>query len=534
MKVWIFGVGLLGVVAVSAALIRMATAPPQITLATTPGGLSSLKSDNVEFLQSGEFRVEQIVLKKPNGDKYPGATFGSSTFDQQRRELKLTFPWGTIKTGYAADKNRLTITITTTNTSDSETIEEVRYTPLALKFPEKVREYDGSTPLLAHNFGQVAAVKVSHDSGTLAVVGEDLEKPLMVGFPWALNRPTNTQFPLSIHTGRVASYPDSYPFIRRPIAPNSSDTYVVTLRFGRASTSADKLLEDTDKRLAETYPQQLHWPDRRPIGAIFLATDSQNWSANPRGWLGDAHVNVMTAAGVEEFHQRILKLANAAISVMRDMNAQGAITWDIEGQQFPHGTTYIGDPRMIDALAPEMTGVVDEYFARFRAAGLRSGVTVRPQSLRLSPDHKTADQLTVADPTDLLIEKIAYAKKRWGVSLIYIDSNTNATDPNPLDVAIIRKVAAAFPDCLLIPEHSNIRYFAYSAPSVELRHGIVSTPDYVRDAYPQAFSVIYTADGPLDLDHDALKAAVKRGDSLMYRTWYPDPQNEKVKSIYHP
>jgi hypothetical protein len=533
MKLWIFGVGLLGVVAVSAALIKMANAPPQVTIATVPTGLSSVKSDNVEFLKSGQFRIEQVTLRKPNGETYSGATFGMDEFDQQRNELKSSLPWGTVKTAYTAAKNRLTLTITTTNTSDSETIEAVRYTPLALKFPEKVKEYDGSTPLLAHNLGQVAVVKVSHDSGTLAVVSEDLDKPLMVGFPWALNRPVNTEFPLSVHTGLVKSYPDSYPMIRRPIPPKSSDTYVVTLRFGRARASEDQLLEGTDKKLAEAYPQQLQWTDRRPIGAIFLATDAQSWVDNPRGWFGDGHVNVMTPAGIAEFHQRLLNLANSAIGVMRDMNAQGAITWDIEGQQFPHGTTYIGDPRKVELLAPEMAGVVDEYFARFKAAGLRTGITVRPQLLELSADKKTASQTTVADPTDLLIDKISYAKKRWGVSMIYIDSNTNATDPNPLEVAIIRKVAAAFPDCLLIPEHSNLRYFAYSAPSVELRHGIVSTPDTVRDAYPKAFSIIYTADGPLDLDHDALKAAVKRGDVLMYRTWYPDPQNEKVKAIYN-
>jgi hypothetical protein len=93
-------------------------------------------------------------------------------------------------------------------------------------------------------------------------------------------------------------------------------------------------------------------------------------------------------------------------------------------------------------------------------------------------------------------------------------------------------VAAAFPDCLISPEHSVLRYYAYSAPFAELRRGIVTTPDSMRDVYPKAFSLIYTADGPLDLYRNGLKAAVKQGDSLMYRTWFQDPQNEKVKAIY--
>jgi hypothetical protein len=531
MKLTVYkGIGLLGVVAISSVLIRMAGSPPQVTIATMPSGLSSLKSDDVELLQSGEFRVEQIVLRKPNGERYPGATFGSSEFDQERRELTVTFPWGTIKTGYAASRNRFTLTITTSNASNSDTIESVHYTPLTLKFPQKVKEYDGSSPLLFDNLGQPAAVSVSYDSGALAVVSEDLEKPLMIGFPWANNRPANTEFPLSVHTGRVDSYPDSYPLIRRPIAPHNSDTYVVTLRFGRANATEDELVEDISHKFAGAFPQRVNWPDRRPIGAIFLGTDAQDWASNPRGWFADSHVNVMTPAGVAEFRGRLLSLADTAVGVMRDMNAQGAVTWDIEGHHT--GSLYVGDPRAFETLAPEMAGVADEYFARFRAAGLRTGITVSPRMLRISADGKTAQEIPVADPTDLLIQKISYAKKRWGVTLIYINSNTNASDPNPLDVAIIQKVAAAFPDCLLIPEHSNLQYYAYSAPSMELRHGYISTPASVREVYPKAFSVIYTADGPLDIDRDALRAAVKQGDSLMYRTWWPDPQNEKVKSIY--
>ncbi len=239
-----------------------------------------------------------------------------------------------------------------------------------------------------------------------------------------------------------------------------------------------------------------------------------------------------TPEGADNFRQRLMVLADTAIAIMRDMNAQGAITWDIEGQQFRHATTYIGDPRLIDELAPEMGKVADEYFARFRAAGLRTGVCIRPQLLKVSADKKSADQTVVQDPTDLIISKIAYARKRWGISLVYLDSNVNADDSNPLDVAVIRKVTSAFPDVLLIPEHSNLSYYAYSAPYEELRHGATSTPEVMRAVYPKAFSTIYTADGPLDMYRDGLRAAVKGGDALMYRTWFADPQNEKVRALY--
>ena len=163
---------------------------------------------------------------------------------------------------------------------------------------------------------------------------------------------------------------------------------------------------------------------------------------------------------------------------------------------------------------------------------MRVGVCIRPQSLHLSADKKVATQEPVADATQILIDKIAYARKRWGATLIYIDSNVNAKDPNPIDASIIQKVAATFPDCLLIPEHSNLRYYAYSMPLMQLSQGRLGTTDLVRTTYPNATSLIFTLDGPLDLYRDALTASVKHGDIPMYRTWYPDPQNEKVKALY--
>lgn len=509
-----------------------AGSPPPVAIASTANGLSSIKSGDVEFLENGDFRVDSVLLKDAAGETREGSVTAARSFDRKAQLLRLTFPWGTVKTHYEAIGNRVQLTIDAHNTSATDTIQGIHFTPLTLKFPDRVVEYDGSIPLLEHNIGQVAAVKVSWSSGTLAVVSDDIQKPLMVGFPWALNKPTNTEYPLSIHTGRVNNYPDSYPTLVRPIPPQASDRFAVSLRLGRKKATEASLAADVYKNFATAFPPQLQWTDRRPVGAIFLATGPQDESSlNPRGWFGDPKLNVSSPGGRADFRQRILNLADGAIGIMRDMDAQGAITWDIEGQEFRHATTYIGDPRLTDTLAPEMADVADEYFRRIHDAGFRTGICVRPQLLKLSADKKTAEQTSVADTASLLIEKIAYAKKRWGITLVYLDSNVNE-EHNPLDASIIQKVAAAFPDCLIIPEHSNLRYYAYSAPFGELRHGIVTTPETMREVYPKSFTLVYTADGPLDQYRDGLKAAVKRGDSLMYRTWFTDPQNEKVKAIY--
>ena len=86
-------------------------------------------------------------------------------------------------------------------------------------------------------------------------------------------------------------------------------------------------------------------------------------------------------------------------------------------------------------------------------------------------------------------------------------------------------------------ELSFLRPFAELAEALaslflQLRGGHVSTPANVRRIYPGAFTVLNVADGPVDADHDALVAAVRQGDILLFRAWWDDTYNAKVKSIY--
>ena len=251
------GVGLAGLAAVSLGVAHMVSVRmPAVSVEFSPAGLTRSESDNVEFLENGVFSIQHVELRKPSGEIYFGPTLGSTQVREDRKEIFKTLPWGTVKIGVATSGNRLTMTIITTNTSNSETIQGLWYQPLTLRFPGKVKEYDGSTPLLSHNVGEVAATKVSFGSGTLAVAAEDPDKPLMVGFPWALDRPANTVFPLSVHTDRVKMYPDSYPTIRRPIPPRESEQFVISMRFGRRRL-ATKLLGDIYHRYGQVFRRSL-------------------------------------------------------------------------------------------------------------------------------------------------------------------------------------------------------------------------------------------------------------------------------------
>ena len=87
-----------------------------------------------------------------------------------------------------------------------------------------------------------------------------------------------------------------------------------------------------------------------------------------------------------------------------------------------------------------------------------------------------------------MLKKITYAHKRWGATLFYIDSTVQ---PNGavMDAAIFQRLAAAFPDSLLIPEESTPKYYAYTAPfQTFLFHKDLGTDPTARRYYPHAFS----------------------------------------------
>jgi hypothetical protein len=300
---------------------------------------------------------------------------------------------------------------------------------------------------------------------------------------------------------------------------------------------------DVLQQYAKKHPFRLQWPDRRPVGMMYLASSGIKVPANPRRWiLHGGKLDVSTAEGKTTFRTALLELADRSIGLLKEMNAQGMITWDPEGQEFM-GAVYYGDPRLISSLAPEMefageeaNPAIDAYFEKFRLAGLKVGVCLRPQQIVMvdgKPRQGAADNAQAA--ADILKDKLAYAKKRWGCTMFYIDSTVDGIDGKgeALPAGVIEEVARAFPDVLLMPENESFRYFASSAPlNSYVHHNVTSTPVGVRAVYPEAFSVLMAPDGDKPEHHAALVAAVRQGDILLFRGWYPDPGAAKIKQIY--
>lgn len=259
--------------------------------------------------------------------------------------------------------------------------------------------------------------------------------------------------------------------------------------------------------VSDPHPVPLNWPDRRPIGMVMLSNHREHLPGN-KNWMND---NMPLAHWLEQ-HAR-----NCLINMA---NFQGMIVWDPEGSEFPRPFSYMGDPELV----PDY---IDKFFAQFK--GFRTGICVRPDVIKWVegwPRHFIAE-----DPAQNLIDKIAYAKKRWGCSLFYIDSNVGYGMQKSADntvgaggvlpVSFIERVHKAHPDVLLIPEWGDEAYHYYSAPlNNHNRSHLV----------PRGFQVLNVAD--TKWNDWQIKESVKQGNILMGRVWWNAPELKIIKDAY--
>jgi hypothetical protein len=144
------------------------------------------------------------------------------------------------------------------------------------------------------------------------------------------------------------------------------------------------------------------------------------------------------------------------------------------------------------------------------------------------PVHKAAEDETAFQ---ILRDRIAYAKQRWGCTLFYVDSTASVN--GALEPDVFKALADAYPDVLLIPENESMRYFAYAAPfNSYMHHKITSTPVGARLVYPKAFSVLMAPEGDRPEDHAALVTAVRGGDILLFNGWYAGEESAKIRKLY--
>jgi hypothetical protein len=465
----------------------------------------------------------------------------------------------------AAEANRVYADVTITNRMQAP-IPEFTLSLLKLRFPTAVAANDGNANLRAYNMGSPGIFFANYGGtkpGALAcdLEGTDVTESLLMKLErGGANAPEGVLTVINHH-----DYEDGgSPFPYWPVPAGGSVRFRVGLRFVEAVPNPIAVCGDLFGSFARRYPVMKSvesWPDRRPIAQVFFESNDTNGGRNPRKWFDASQkVDVTTPGGVKRFQKMVFERAHEVVGRMKKMNAQGVITWDVEGAEFP-GTTYMGDPTKLatadaaQSVAPEMAEIVDRYFAIYRDAGYRVGVTIRPQKVILQRDaNGHIIQAWENDdnwdwkgnpPADIqafwqheLETKIRFARQRWGATLFYIDSNG---DPgSPVSFLVMRALAAEFPDVLLIPEQSTLGYYSASAPYRQLNMLAAGNiiPPVVRPTYPGAggrspcFAVINPTIESISRCWPEVVQELRNGDILFFRAWYDAEELPAIRRAY--
>jgi hypothetical protein len=511
-----------------------------------------------DSLHIGHMKITDMSGRLVTGGPYVwGETNSGKRWDSATRSWTYSYPWGSIVVRFSQKANVLNMDVSETNSAGSGVIfDGASIVPFGLHFSQVPDGFGpGPFPRLSDNSAEPAVMEADFGQGTAVLVAPSSDKPLYTGF---MRTSQSTVFSVLVSSTTPDGLAAFQPHLDRPVMPGQTDHFVVSLRFASQGTPFRKVADDAYRNWAATWPQSVHWTDRRAMGAVYLATaptsqsPSDTYANNPRRYFNDvlaSDFDVTTDTGLAAFQHRIIEQAKTVVQNLHRMNAQGAITWDIEGEQFPHETSYVCSPDQIGTVAPEMESIIhdpsspyantkldDTYFKIMRDAGLAVGVCVRPQHFSLNPDGSAVQSALPPDQTiQELTRKIRFAHERWGARLFYIDSAVDAGGA-PLQPSLLQELARSFPDSLLIPEESMPRTYAYAAPLKSfLFHGDSGTDSSVYDYYPQAFSVNMINDASPDklaAARPELVQAVAHGDVLMVFASFWHANNSTVQEIY--
>jgi hypothetical protein len=465
----------------------------------------------------------------------------------------------------AAEADRVYADVTITNRMQTPIL-DYTLNLLKMRFPSPVAANNGNPNLRAYNTGGPGIFIANYGGAKPGALicdleGVDAAEPLLM----KLERGNSSDASGMLNVMNHHDYEDGgSPFPYWPIQAGSTVHFRIGLRFTGLLPDPTVVCGDLFAKFAQLYPVMAPirgWSDRRPIAQVFFESNDTNGGRNPRKWFdASQHIDVTTPGGVKRFQSMVFERAHAAVAHMREMHAQGVITWDVEGAEFP-ASTYMGDASKLatanpaESVAPEMAAIVDKYFKIYRDAGYRVGLTLRPQRVLMERD--ASGHVTNAwenddnwdwksdPPADLqafwqkeLENKIRFAKQRWGATLFYIDSNG---DPgSPVSFLVMRNLAAEFPDVLLIPEQSTMGYYSATAPYRQLNmlapNEIVSP--VLRRTYPGAnghspcFAVINPTIESMTRSWPQLVQEIRDGDILFFRAWYDAPELPAIRQAY--
>jgi hypothetical protein len=542
----IFGVFIIGILS---ALSFAQTGPLQAVV--TARGLQSLVYRGVEYADpagSGVvgFSGEPAGIHDARKNKEPFSTAPTATAVKDNT-VTLTYPWGTLAVTYVVKGADLNVTAVLTNTS---TIDIGWWRANLLQFNSRLvfdatgrtmgwvyqrDRFGGPGNPYAHWGFADPHVYWWNDDGT-KIIFADLDPKWQTGV-YRLKTAAGDRW--------VAAVSGNYDENGVKAVPAGSiDVAHIAIRFRGVLDDPLVIAADSYAAWGRSEPMQVNWTDRRPIGQFFVAESAKGWLKNPNGWFNDPNLDVTTDDGRADFARRMLERVDTAVAVLKDVGAQGVIWWDVEGARNPHPITYIGDPRVLDPKHPEhdkyapeldtevtydgkKMPLIDACFAKFTDAGLKTGVTIRPQALTWKGTAPV--QTWVNNPNDYTRPKATYARERWGCTIFYVDSVNEW-----FGCWWYNSILKEYPDVLLLPEWSRTRGFAGAAPFSYTKftgwyHG---APPEVKACWPNAFICMSNVDLNSPAGREGAFHAVQQGNILLFNCWYMHEDVRRIKLIY--
>lgn len=503
--------------------------------------------------------------------------------DAKQHRVSYSYAWGTLAITYTPIANRLDATVVIQNTS-AEVIEQVDFNLLTLALaPDTKADLAYTSAWMGPNRGvnigePMLLVATAKTDPMLVLCSPQPDRPLRM----QLAKNAQNKFALAVTVGderQTEIYDRTWNV--RAIKPKSSETVKLSLRFGQQGIDPYDLATDVCADFAKAHSMILKWADRRPILGVLPSKGGgewANWNINPRGWWDMGDKSIYTPEGKANFKKWLNGFIDSVIASGEQSGSQGVIFWNIEGGQW-FWVAFYGAPELTPFLAPEMDEVADEVCARLKAAGLRVGFCIRPTEIfpmmktdvkdvlnelpsweginernignlktydgdmPFKPGTPVDDTHIERSPVARLSAKIAYAKKRWGATLFYIDSNgynrptvqqngkanEKKTAWRTLSAAEWQTLSKMYPDVLLIPEHEYDEYWSATAPYQQPpAYGGMTRHD-IHTIYPEAFTTIALfggMEGQQDIaaHMQEYTNALQQGDVILYPGWMPTPQ----------
>lgn len=267
------------------------------------------------------------------------------------------------------------------------------------------------------------------------------------------------------------------------------------------------------------------------------------------------------------FRTALLSYFDDVISFAHLVNAQGIMIWDIETDDpqaalnssvfnpftgtndtatatslyvvndFTPRSFFIGDPTVATVLTPALGWVspssngltlLQEVSNKILKASLRLGFTTRDEVFTPGVNPGYHDTHVAPTPPSYnsrytggaltqfcqhMVDKLTFLRG-LGASMTYIDSNEVKADK--YDPSWQEQLGHAFPEFLLIPEHSNSASYRFSMPYTQTNLGVPGTSAFIRAVYPTSGQVIYLYDTPtVSANTAAITNGVKHGDIQM-------------------